>query len=96
MVKRVWKGKPTITGQNITGHWKYPMVRGELLQTCVGIYKDKAFGILEQLIDTHIYKYFKNKRKDKKKTKTTSTSTIMITIQTTKTKNWVWAEFLYW
>ena len=65
------------------------MVRGEPLQACVGIYKDEAFGLLEQLIDTRIYKYFKNKRKDKKKTKTTSTSTIMITIQTTKTKNWV-------
>ena len=38
----------------------------KLLQTCVGIYKDE---ILEQLINTHIYKYYKDKRQGKEKSK---------------------------
>ena len=48
-----------------------------------------AYGILEYLINTLEYKYYKDKRQDKEKTKTISTPLIMITTQTATTTNQV-------
>ena len=56
----------------------------ELLQTCVEIYKEEdnpAYGILEHLRNTDIYKHYQDRRQDIENTKKTSTTTAKITTQ---------------
>ena len=57
----------------------------------VNVCRANEVQLMEHLINTLEYKYYKDKRKDKEKTKTISTSLIMITTQTATTTNQVLA-----